>query len=118
MVDLGELKKIISCIKKMSTSYIKNYDDRVGCRAEPKYYTHNNLFKYADQNAQRPTASAKTVAKEGFCGCKQYSHPTEEDFCSGSGCQAPNVMLYQPANKVDYTGCNSQTNKDCWVGVL
>lgn len=106
----------------MTTAYTKNDHERIGCCSKAKYYTFDNLYKYAGENAQRETASAKTVA-ESFCSsCNNSMYELEnlkkEEFCSKGGCQAPNTMLYQPVRKIDCTCCNGKVNNACWIGVL
>ncbi len=87
----------------MSSKHTKDYQEHKQCCGKGRYYTHNNLFKYASQNQAENCAQSFTDIKEKYCG---------------KDCQSPNVTVYSKVPKVDCTCCKGNTNKDCWIGVM
>lgn len=80
------------------SGYTKDYEQAKSCCSKNNYYSHDNLFKYAKQNA----------VSENCGNCNQSPTITTENYC-GKNCKSPNVTKY--ASKVKTAG-------DCWIGVL
>lgn len=91
----------------MSSKYTKDYQEQKPCCGKGRYYTHNNLFKYASQNhaadAQSSVDPRSTNPTDESLG--EY---VKEKYC-GKNCQppTPNSTTYYKVPKVD-----------CWIGVM
>lgn len=92
----------------MSSKYTKDYEERKPCCSKGKYYSHNNLFRYARQN---------DILSQKHAGKCNDSADVEERYC-GKNCQSPNATTYYTVPKTDCTCCKGKANKDCWVGVM
>ena len=94
----------------MSSKYTKDYQEQKQCCGKGRYYTHNNLFKYASQNQKENCAQSSPLNES-------LGEYVKENYC-GKNCQSPNATTYYKVPKVDCTCCKGSTNKDCWIGVM